>query len=270
MTHDGVRSRELPNVGGGVSLWWCDLDLPSEALPRLAAMLSPAEHARAARFGRDDLRARWIAGRASLRTVLGRVVGLAPHAVAIARGTRGRPHLAGGNSNIDFNISHTAGVALVGVVQLRGRGTRIGVDVERGDRDVAAERLARRVLTIDERTDLEAQAPAERSRRFLRYWTCKEAMSKATGDGLSAPFRRIAVALSPGPALRDGPEPYRPDGWTLVAAPVPDGFIATVALWERDGFTHRPVSDTSSASATTGNPPDPRGSPAPRAARTSP
>jgi 4'-phosphopantetheinyl transferase len=274
MTRDervaGVRPRELPNVADGVSLWWCDLELPAEALPRLAATLSPGEHARAARFGRDSLRARWIAGRASLRVVLGGTLDAAPHAVAIARGARGRPQLAGGDADIDFNVSHTAGVALIGVLRRRGRAVRIGVDVERADRDVAAERLARRVLTVDERADLEAHAPADRSRRFLRYWTCKEAMSKATGDGLSAPFRRIDVGLSPGLALREGPEPYRPGRWTLVAASVPDGFIATVALWDRDGFTHRPVSDTSSASAATGNPPGARGSPAPRAARTSP
>ncbi len=211
MTRDGpvpdVRSRELPAVADGVSLWWCDLDQPPDALPRLAATLSPAEHARAARFGREALRARWIAGRASLRVVLGRTLDVAPHAVAIARGARGRPQLAGADAEIDFNVSHTAGVALIGVVRPRGRGTRIGVDVERADRDVAAERLARRVLTPDERADLEAYAPPERSRRFLRYWTCKEAMSKATGDGLSAPFRRIDVALSPGLALREGPEP---------------------------------------------------------------
>ena len=151
-------------------------------------------------------------------------------------------------------------------------------DVRRGDlvffaiggREVSHDGLARKFLTARERAAIASLDEDARRRAFLRRWTCKEAMSKATGDGLSAPFRRIAVALSPGLALREGPGPYRPEEWTLVAAPAPDGFIATVALWERNDFTHRPVSDTSSASATTGSPRGAQGSPAPRAARTSP
>jgi len=229
----GVRSRELPGNAAGVSLWWCELDVAANALPALAATLSPAEHARATRFGRDSLRARWIAGRASLRWVLGRTLGIAPADVPIVRGVRGRPELVQEYGDLDFNVSHTGGIALIGI-RHAGRPTiRIGVDIERADRDVPADVLARRVLTPAERTTLATLAPEGRRRHFLRYWTCKEAMSKATGDGLSAPFRRIDVALAPQMCLRDGPEPYRPVAWQLTAAPVPAGFVATIALWER-------------------------------------
>ena len=224
--------RELPRIADDVSLWWCELDVATDALPRLAATLAPAEHARAARFGRDSLRARWVAGRASLRLVLGRALRAAPADVPIVRGDRGRPQL-GIDAGIDFNVSHTAGVALIGIVRNHRTGIRIGVDVERGTREVAADHLARRVLTPGERTALAEHTPDERRRRFLRYWTCKEAMSKATGDGIAAAFRRIDVTLAPALRVNDGPPPYRPPAWTLVAAPVPDGYIATVALWDR-------------------------------------
>ena len=72
---------------------------------------------------------------------------------------------------------------------------------------------------------------SERRKRFLRYWTCKEAMSKATGDGLSAPFRRLELRLAEGIELAGGPAPYRPARWQLSAVDVPPGFLATVALW---------------------------------------
>ena len=229
--------RELPRIADSTSLWWCELDVPADTLSRLAATLAPAEHARVARFGRDSLRARWIAGRAALRRILGDTLRVAPADVAIVRGPRGRPQLADAGAGIDFNVSHTDGVALIGVVRHRGRDMRIGVDVEHAGREVAADRLARRVLTSAEQAALAAHPPDERGRQILRYWTCKEAMSKATGDGLAAVFRRIDVTLAPILRVNDGPAPYRPPGWTLVAAACPDGYLATVALWDRAAAT---------------------------------
>lgn len=72
---------------------------------------------------------------------------------------------------------------------------------------------------------------ATRRRIFLRLWTCKEAMSKATGDALSAPFRDIDVALDPGPRLVAGPAPYASDRWRLLSVDVPAGLVATLAIW---------------------------------------
>ena len=68
---------------------------------------------------------------------------------------------------------------------------------------------------------------------FLRAWTCKEAMSKATGDGLLAPFREIDVDSGAVPGLNAGPPPYLPSAWMLYAAPVPEGYFATLAIWDR-------------------------------------
>ena len=227
----GQAPRELPRVTERVSLWWCELDRPAAEIERMAALLAPAEHARAARFRTDALRARWIAGRASLRIVLGLALHTPPAAVPIVRGARGRPQITG--ADIDFNISHTENVALIGLLRTEGRNARIGVDIERAAREVGSDRLARKFLTPAERAAIVDLEPADRRRRFLQYWTCKEAMSKATGDGLLAPFRHIDVDLAGMPRLVDGPAPYRPPAWRLIAAPVPADHFATVALWDR-------------------------------------
>ena len=79
---------------------------------------------------------------------------------------------------------------------------------------------------------LEEFTDDERRARFLKYWTCKEAMSKATGDGLIAPFAQIHVDIA-GPQLLDGPLPYSPPAWTLHSAAAPPPFLVTVALWHR-------------------------------------
>lgn len=212
----------------GVALWSAELATNEGEIGRLSAWLAPEEQARAARFGRDALARRYIAGRALLRWLLAGLLEVTPRAVPIVRGARGRPQLAD-NAGIDFNVSHTQGIALIGLT----REHRIGVDIEYTDRVVRADGLAKKFLTAAEQATLAALPENERRKRFLRYWTCKEAMSKATGDGLAAPFRRIEVALADSIALGSGPDPYRPEHWQLARVEVPVGLLATVALWSK-------------------------------------
>jgi 4'-phosphopantetheinyl transferase len=209
-----------------VALWCAPLAADDESFARIAAWLSAAENARAARFGREDLRRRYVIGRALLRSFLASRLALSPAEVPIARGPRGRPRREG-IAGIDFNVSHTRDMSFIGMA----RGLRIGVDIERTDRDVNADGLARRVLAPEERAAMATFAADERRARFLRYWTCKEAMSKATGDALSAPFRHLNVNLDHRIELLDGPGPYEPLLWRLHRVALPSQYIATVALW---------------------------------------
>jgi 4'-phosphopantetheinyl transferase len=204
-----------------------------DALVVLQGWLSPAEHARAARFAMPALARRYAVGRAALRYVLAGLLHQAPQEVVITRGTRGRPHLAHA-ANLDFNVSNTRQIALIGVTTLSG--ARIGVDVEHRDRPLRHEGLARKFCTPAEYASLGALDEDVRRQRFLRLWTCKEAMSKATGDALGAPLRRLDVELEPVLRLAGGPPPYEPAHWSLLAAPVPDDYFASVALW-RSGAT---------------------------------
>ncbi len=223
--------RPLPSPAAGVALWWCPLVADDETVRELTKWLSAEERARAARFGKPILASRYTIGRAALRLVLAAWLDVAPHAVPIERDQRGRPRLPNAPS-IDFNVTHTGDAAMFGLVETRG--VRIGVDLERASRNVNDAGLARRVCTSREREALAALDEHARRLAFLRLWTCKEAMSKATGDALAAPFRHLDVAREPDIALVDGPPPYTPRDWTLDAVEVPDGFIGTVALWSTD------------------------------------
>lgn len=218
----------LPSPAAGVDVWICGLGRTRAQVDELAAVLSAAELARSARFGRDDLRDRYIVGRATLRTLLGRRLGRAPAAVVIERGTRGRPFAADANG-LDFNVSHTEGVALIGMTV----GVRIGVDVEHDARQLNVEGVARKFMAASEQRALADLEPDARRRALLRLWTCKEAMSKATGDALSAPFGRLEVETGPALRLADGPPPYGPAAWRLLPVAMPGGFLGTVALWRQ-------------------------------------
>ena len=74
-----------------------------------------------------------------------------PRSVTIRRGVRGRPELADAAARIDFNVTHTRGVALVAIARDVAPTTRIGVDIEHADRDVGVDLLARKFLTSRER-----------------------------------------------------------------------------------------------------------------------
>ncbi len=220
--------RPLAASAAGLSLWWCTLSPPGETLSAIRATLSPEETERAARFGTEALRRRYIAGRAALRFTLGGVLGLDPAAVPIRRGPRGRPMLAP-PLDLDFNVTHTEGVAVI--AHLARPGWRVGIDVESLARKVSHEGLARKFLTARERTAIARLDDDARRGAFLRRWTCKEAMSKATGDGLSAPFREIGIDVSGGFVVSEGRGAYAPARWTLEPVALSRDLVATVALW---------------------------------------
>jgi 4'-phosphopantetheinyl transferase len=228
-----ARPQSLPSPAPGVLLWRLSLERPEREIAEWRAWLAPDEVARMRRFGTLALAYRYVAGRAQVRALLAERLGMRPADVALRRGARGRPELAGGAA-LDFNLSHTLGTGIFGCTANPGQ--RIGVDVEHGERTINADGIARKFMAQGERAALAALATAdERRRAVLSLWTYKEAMSKATGDALSAPFREIALEPAPVPRLVSGPEPYTPDRWTLHAIPMSGGFIAAVALY-------RPVS----------------------------
>jgi 4'-phosphopantetheinyl transferase len=224
----GVRA--LPAPDPAIALWMCQLDRIPEGVAAITHWLSPAEHARAARFGTDALRQRWIVGRATLRLLLASELGIDPAQVPLRRGVRGRPELVDPHT-LDFNVSHTRDIALIAIAHGLPRASRIGVDIERVGRTVNADRLALKFLTERERAALAPLDADARRRGFLRLWTCKEAMSKATGDALMAPFREIDVSTRDGLQLSAGPPPYTPEQWRLFAADVAEDLLATVAVW---------------------------------------
>jgi 4'-phosphopantetheinyl transferase len=212
-----------------VHLVWRVLGGDAEPDAELAAWLSPAEQARAARFGTPVLRRRYVLGRATLRAVLARRLEVEPGAVRIARGRRGRPFLAD-RVDLDFNVSHTADAFVIALAE----GVTVGVDVERADRSINTQGIAQRCLTAEERAAIASLDAESARRRVLRLWTCKEAMSKATGDALSAPFRALDVDLAPAPRLRGGRGDYQPEAWQLHVLAVPETHLGTLAVWSHD------------------------------------
>jgi len=195
-----------------VAVWTASLDLPRDRQARLATLLSDDECARAGRFRFERDRARYVAGRGTLRLLLSAYTGVAAAQLRFRYGEFGKPALSDGGPS--FNLSHSGGLA---IYAFRREG-EIGVDVELECADYARERIPERFFSPREVADLRSLAPELQPRAFLNCWTRKEAFIKARGDGLSLALDSFDVTLAPGqPAalLRTAWSAREPVRWQL-------------------------------------------------------
>jgi 4'-phosphopantetheinyl transferase len=175
-----------------VELWTWSLAAEGSALQHLTDQLAPDEMARADRFLRPEHRLEFIVARGMLRRILGSYVGAPPASLRFAEGPRGKPRLAGpGAARLQFNLSHSGGLAALGIASE----AEIGVDIE-AYRPVEPA-VAERFFAPGERRRLARLSGGEWTAGFFRCWTRKEALIKATGDGLALPLDGFEVALLP-------------------------------------------------------------------------
>lgn len=155
-------------------------------------ILAADELARAARFVLDRDQRRFVVARAALRQVLAAYLELAPDQLEFDYGVRGKPVLrAWPESNgLRFNIAHSEELALVGVASK----SDLGIDVEYARPMPDALSIAEHYFSLPERTALSSAEGQTREHTFFTYWTRKEAVLKATGDGLSLPLDQVDVA----------------------------------------------------------------------------
>jgi 4'-phosphopantetheinyl transferase len=167
-------------------------------------------------------------GRSTLRTLLGRYLRTPPRSIGLRLGPNGKPLLTQSSPALHFNLAHSEGLALLALAL----DLEVGVDVEqiRGGPDLAA--IAPRFFSPRENAQLDAVAAAGRAEAFYQCWTRKEAVIKATGEGLSRPLHSFDVTLGPGrPArlLRLEGEADAHRRWTLHELRPEPGFVGAIA-----------------------------------------
>jgi 4'-phosphopantetheinyl transferase len=257
--------------GEDIHVWHIHLDALSNVAGAFRAFLSDDERARADRFRFERDRMRFALTRGALRLLLGRHLGLAPGRVEFAYGAGGKPEVSSGPSRgLAFNVSHSAGRALIALAHHRA----LGIDLERERPLPEMDAIAESHFSPAERVALRSLPPSERRAAFFRCWTRKEAFVKATGDGLIHPLDAFDVTLSPGEparllAVRDAPaEAAR---WWLQDIEVPLGFHGALVvegrparvecwMWPGPREDFGPREDTARSSAD-GLPPLPQPSP---------
>lgn len=207
-------------------IWYLRLDQPPAVAGQLEHFLSPDEWARVRRFRSGKDARRFVVRRGALRYLLGRYLDRSPAAIVLAHGPQGKPALAPDPARraLHFNLSDSGEMAVYAL----GSGQPLGVDIE-ARRDISDERqLAARHFSPAEREWLQQQPADEAADAFLRCWTCKEAVVKALGDGLTTPLSAFTAAHWQQPARL-----LWADGlirsWTIRLLSPPAGYVAALA-----------------------------------------
>jgi len=190
-------------------------------LARAVQVLSEHERARYHGYTNSVVGRRFAVGRALLREIVGCATGTAPGQVPLGEGVHGKPALCGGwrARPLWFSIAHCEDLILVALSTT----SEVGVDLERSRSIEQWERVADRVLSPSERTQLRLAVDRgeDPGTVFLRHWCRVEAELKAIGCGIAG--------------LEDHQAGRRPLGLRVVdlsALPWPSSAVADGARYQ--------------------------------------
>lgn len=147
--------------------------------------LSETEQSAAQRKRQGAVRDAYVSCRTVLRHILARHLSCEASSVPIHLTEKGKPFVP--DCDLSVSISHAKGLSLVAVA----RNKHIGVDLEPAGRKVDVDMLARNYLSASEKKKLLGAVEPQRTRLFLNDWVCREALVKATGQGLEFPASQI-------------------------------------------------------------------------------
>lgn len=113
--------------------------------------------------------------RAMLRLLLSGYLKSAPERIHIQKGVTGKPYVA--DSRLFFNVSHSGSAYMIAIC----RTGRVGVDLEKlcGNEDLPA--IAG--YAFSEQEEQRCFSSGNSGQQFVKIWTLKEALLKATGAG---------------------------------------------------------------------------------------
>lgn len=155
-------------------------------------ILNAEEQARATRFIFDKHRRRFVHARATLRILLGQMLGIPPAYIAFTYNKQGKPALTPSTRPLEFNLSHSGETALFAF----GYHKSLGVDIEYfSSRDYLG--IAKNLFSASEYETL-AKAPLYlKPLVFFSLWSQKEAFIKTSGLGLSYPTKAFSCDWRP-------------------------------------------------------------------------
>lgn len=188
-------------------------DYTGSQISALLSRLPAPELKRYQAFHHHEDRTTFLLSYLLVRTVLGRYLGVAPERLVLEVQQGGKPFVAvgrAGERHLEFNLSHCRGCAAL----LVNWDSPCGIDVEALMRQNLQQVIRPPFFSNGERDLILHGGPPElEERRFLQYWTLKEAYLKARGEGLQGLSDKLNAAFdeSGRPSIRDERQPVIAD-----------------------------------------------------------
>lgn len=191
-----VRFEELPQViwhkslpsiltPGNVDIWRFNLASYLHRIQDLYKLLGAEEKARAGRFSKENDRERFIVSKACLRLLLGKYLSLKPRDISFEHSVRRKPRVKNPcNLSIHFNVSYSGECILIGVSD-----EEIGIDVELYGKAAVTKTEMDHLFIEPEVSSINNQNSPVKA--FHNLWTRKEALLKATSQGISDEIRLV-------------------------------------------------------------------------------
>ncbi len=167
---------------------WAFAQATPDVLAAAEAALTPAERAAFAGYTFEKRRRDWLLGRWVAKQAAGRALGIGPEQVAIARGPKGQPLVAGHDLPLSLTHGHGRAMAIVAPAP-------VGVDLEQ-DREVPGNGW-RFFLSDAERAWL-ADQPLGPAGEIV-FWAVKEAAFKVLAGEVEV-MTHLHTTVGPGTA----------------------------------------------------------------------
>lgn len=214
---------------GRLSCWLLTLSEYSSLLSFFRSLLTEEECGRADRFYFPLHRERFTLSRGLLRTLCGAYLNCPAAEVRFETGPYGKPFFSPKHPDtaIEFNMSHSEDRALF----VFAAGIPVGADIEYMKKPHAYEGLVSRFFSVQEQHEFFSLPPDQRREAFYNGWTRKEAVIKATGQGLHMALSSFDVTLTPGSDIQirghDGNGAFQWYGYDLDCGPDYKGAVVT-------------------------------------------
>lgn len=188
-------------------------------LPRLCQLLTSDEQARADRYRQAADQHRFVAGRALLRLLAGWFTNQRPDEVTICPGRNQKPVLVNAPA-WHVNLSHAGEWVLLAVGPVA-----VGIDVEEVQAGFPYNDLLPTTFSPGEQAHI--QTAGQPRWQFFDGWTRKEALLKATGQGLNDNLP--GVPCLNGEHTVAGEAIGAAGSWTVLGFPVDEAYRAAIA-----------------------------------------
>ena len=178
-----------------LDIWLFHLNISQPRIKHFYPLLSDDEKERSEKFHNYIHRKRFIASHGFMRSTLSRYMNIPAEQLIINKLDNGKPfiELTGRHPRIQFNLSHSHNMALLGVCL----DDELGVDIEYINRKNNWQGIINRFFTDNEKRNIFSLPEDQQRNAFFETWTRKEAHMKATGLGLRLSPKKFTVSTPP-------------------------------------------------------------------------